>query len=130
MKNHIKIAFFAFFAIFSFPSFSQSFVKVVENTEANFYVRTDTLKKVGSTVDFWQIIDYKQPKVNKKGESYLSMEQHLTIDCFNNIQTLSYVKVFSSSMLTGSMLANGSLNQKNAIPLGTSLEVTRNFVCR
>ena len=116
--------------MFSIASFSQSTVKVVENIEATFYVRTDNVKRSGNTVDFWQVVDYKQSKVNKKGEQYLSIEQHLIIDCLSNTQTLVYVKVFSSSMLSGTMLANGSLNQKNPIPYGTSLEVVRNFVCK
>lgn len=130
MKNILKLSFSAFLTLFSVASFSQSVVKVVENIEANFYVRTQTLKKVGTTVDFWQIIDYKQAKVNKKGEQYLSTEFHQAIDCSSNTQTLIFVKVYSSSMLTGTLLANGPTNQKYPIPTGTTLEEVRNFVCK
>ena len=130
MKNQLKISLLVLLFISSTPSFSQSVVKIVENIEASFYIRTDTLKKVGGSVDFWQIIDYKQAKVNKKGEQYLSIEQHLVLDCVSNTQNLIYIRVFSSPMLTGSMLANGAMNQKNPIPSGTSLEIIKNFVCR
>ena len=130
MNKTLKLSFLALISMFSLSSFSQSTVKVAENIEANFYVRTNNINRSGNTVDFWQVVDYKQAKINNKGEQYLSIEQHLIIDCLSNTQTLVYVKVFSSSMLSGSMLANGSLKQKNPIPSGTSLEVVRNFVCK
>lgn len=111
-------------------AYAQSLSKVIENPEATFYVRTDSLKKSGRSVEFWQITDFKQPKVNKKGETYLSMEQRVILDCSANTQNLVFVKVFSSNMLAGKMIASGSLSQRNPIPYGTSLEVIRNFVCR
>lgn len=117
-------------SLFVSLSFSQSLSKVTENVEATFYVRTDNLRKSGNSVDFWQVTDFKQPKLNKKGESYLSMEQHLIIDCGASTQNLVFVKVFSANMLAGNMIASGSLSQKNPIPYGTSLEVIKNFVCR
>lgn len=117
-------------SLFVSLSFSQSLTKVTENVEATFYVRTDNLRKSGSSVDFWQITDFKQPKLNKKGESYLSMEQHLIMDCAASTQNLVFVKVFSANMLSGKMIASGSLSQRNPIPYGTSLEVIKNFVCR
>jgi hypothetical protein len=58
------------------------------------------------------------------------MEQHLIIDCSASTQNLVFVKVFSSNMLAGKMIASGSLSQRNPIPFGTSLELIKNFVCR
>lgn len=130
MKNFKKIVLFCLISFFYTSSNAQSLRKVVENPEATFYVRTDTLKKSGNSVDFWQITDFKRPKLNKKGESYLSMESHLIIDCLASTQNLVFVKVFSSNMLAGNMIASGSLSQKNSIPHGTSLEVIKKFVCR
>ncbi len=129
MKYSKSIIFFSslFFSVYAF---SQSATKVTENIEANFYVKTDSIRKNGNTVDFWQITDFKQAKLNKKGEPYFSMEQRLVIDCINLTQTLTYMKVFSSSMATGNLIASGSMSQKNPIPYGTSLEVIKNFVCR
>ena len=111
-------------------TFSQSVTKVTENVEATFYVKSDSIRKNGNTVEFWQITDFKQSKQNKKGESYFSMEQKLVIDCINSTQTLTFMKVFSSPMSSGNLIANGSMSQKNPIPFGTSLEVIKNFVCR
>ena len=130
MKNLKKLAVLCLFSVFYTTSNAQSLSKVVENPEATFYVRTDNLRKSGKSVDFWQITDFKQPKLNKKGESYLSMEQHLIVDCAASTQNLVFVKVFSSNMLSGKMIASGSLNQRNPIPYGTSLEVIKSFVCR
>jgi hypothetical protein len=130
MKNFKKILLLSLFSIFYTTSNAQSLSKVVENSEATFYVRTDNLRKSGNSVDFWQVTDFKQPKLNKKGESYLSMEQHLIIDCASSTQNLVFVKVFSANMLSGKMIASGSLSQRNPIPYRTSLEVIKNFVCR
>lgn len=130
MKNFKKLLFLCLLSVFYTTSIAQSLSKVVENPEATFYVRSDNLRKSGSSVDFWQITDFKQPKLNKKGESYLSMEQHLIIDCVASTQNLVFVKVFSANMLSGKMIASGSLSQRNPIPYGTSLEVIKNFVCR
>lgn len=130
MKNFKKLLFLCLLSVFYTTSNAQSLSKVVENPEATFYVRSDNLRKSGSSVDFWQITDFKQPKLNKKGESYLSMEQHLIIDCVASTQNLVFVKVFSANMLSGKMIASGSLSQRNPIPYGTSLEVIKNFVCR
>lgn len=130
MKKSYLSFFFLIVSIFSLDSKAQSLAKVVENAEANFYVKSDTIKRSGGSVDFWQVTDFKQAKYNKKGEAYFSMDQHLVIDCSSNTQTLVYVKVYSSNMLSGSLIASGSLNQKNPIAYGTSLEVIRNFVCR
>jgi hypothetical protein len=66
----------------------------------------------------------------KKGEKYFSTEMHQIIDCSDNTQTLIYIKVYSSSMLTGSLIANGPTNQKYPIPSGSSLEVVRDYVCK
>jgi hypothetical protein len=125
-----QFCFFAVASVFAPLSFPQSLTKVVENSEASFYVRSDSLRKKGSTVEFWQITDFKQPKQNKKGDFYLSMEQRLVVDCVNSTQTLNYVKVFSSAMASGNLVASGSLSQKNQIPNGSSLEVIKAFVCR
>ncbi len=130
MINFKKSLFLCLLSVFYTTSNAQSLSKVVENPEATFYVRSDNLRKSGSSVDFWQITDFKQPKLNKKGESYLSMEQHLIIDCAASTQNLVFVKVFSANMLSGKMIASGSLSQRNPIPYGTSLEVIKNFVCR
>ena len=130
MKNLKKLALLCLFSILYTTSNAQSLSKVVENPEATFYVRNDNLRKNGKSVDFWQITDFKQPKLNKKGESYLSMEQHLIVDCAASTQNLVFIKVFSSNMLSGKMISSGSLNQRNPIPYGTSLEVIKNFVCR
>jgi hypothetical protein len=130
MKNLKTLVLLCLFSVFYTTSNAQSLSKVVENPEATFYVRTDNLRKSGKSVDFWQITDFKQPKLNKKGESYLSMEQHLIVDCAASTQNLVFIKVFSSNMLSGKMISSGSLNQRNPIPYGTSLEVIKNFVCR
>ena len=114
-KNFKKILFFSLFSIFYTTSYAQSLIKVVENPEATFYVRTDNLRKSGNSVDFWQVTDFKQPKLNKKGESYLSMEQHLIIDCAASTQNLVFVKVFSSNMLSGKMIASGAAEIKRAL---------------
>jgi hypothetical protein len=116
--------------VFCTTSYAQSLSKVVENPAATFYVRTDNLRKSGNSVDFWQITDFKQLKLNKKGESYLSMEQHLIIDCAASTQNPVFIKVFSANMLFGKMIASGSVSGRNPIPYGTSLEVIKNFVCR
>lgn len=130
MKTFKNLVLFSLISFFYTTSNAQSLSRVVENPEATFYVRTDSLKKSGNSVDFWQITDFKQPKLNKKGEPYLSMEQHVIIDCSASTQNLVFVKVFSSNMLTGQMIASGSLSQRNPIPYGTSLELIKNFVCR
>lgn len=117
-------------SLFVSLSLSQSLTKVTENVEANFYVRSDSIRKNGNTVEFWQITDFKQPRQNKKGELYLSMDQRLVIDCVNSTQTLAYIKVFSSPMASGNQIASGSMSQKNQIPYGSSLKVVKNFVCR
>jgi hypothetical protein len=124
----------AFFILSTFfistVALSQPTTKVTENVVATFYVRTDSVRKNGSIVEFWQITDFKQARLNKKGESYFSMDHRLVIDCVNSTQTLTFMKVYASPMASGSLIASGSMSQKNPIPNGTSLEVIKNFVCR
>ena len=117
-------------AFFATIAFSQSVTKVTENVEANFYVRSDSVRKNGNSVEFWQITDFKQARQNKKGETYYSMEQLLVIDCGSSTQNLIYIRVYSSHMASGILIASSSMSQKNLIPSGTSLEVIKNFVCR
>lgn len=110
--------------------YGQIFEKIAENIEANFYVKKGSLKRAGTTVDFWQVTDYKDARTNKKGESYKSMEMHVLLDCTQLKQNLVYMKVYSLNMATGNLIASGSMNQKNDIPIGSTLEVIKNYVCR
>ena len=126
-SNFFIVIVTTFFTSFSY---SQSLIKVTENIEANFYVKSESIRKNGNTVDFWSITDFKQARQNKKGESYYSMEQRILIDCVGSTQTLTYMKVYSSTMASGSLIASGSMSQKNPIPSGTSLDIVKNFVCR
>jgi len=126
-SNFFVVIVTTFFTSFSY---SQSLIKVTENIEANFYVKSESIRKNGNTVDFWSITDFKQARQNKKGESYYSMEQRILIDCVGSTQTLTYMKVYSSTMASGSLIASGSMSQKNPIPSGTSLDIVKNFVCR
>jgi len=128
--NFSKLFVFLCTFFISTVALSQSTTKVAENVEANFYVRTDSVRKNGNIVEFWQITDFKQARLNKKGESYFSMDQRLVMDCINSTQTLTFMKVYSSPMASGSLIASGSMSQKNPIPGGTTLEVIKNFVCR
>ena len=126
-SNFFVVIVTTFFTSFSY---SQSLIKVTENIEANFYVKSESIRKNWNTVDFWSITDFKQARQNKKGESYYSMEQRILIDCVGSTQTLTYMKVYSSTMASGSLIASGSMSQKNPIPSGTSLDIVKNFVCR
>jgi hypothetical protein len=114
---------------FSVVCSAQSLVKVVENVEAIFYIKNDSIRRNGTTVEFWQITDFKQPRPNKKGELYQSMDQRYVVDCSNATLTLAHIKVYSSNMGTGNLIASGSMSQKNQIVSGSSSEVIRNFVC-
>jgi hypothetical protein len=114
---------------YSITCYAQSLVKVVENVEATFYVNSDSIRKNGGSVEFWLLTDFKQARSNKKGELYQSMEQRLVIDCSYGIQRLTFIKVYSSSMATGNLMASGPMTQKNPISSGTSIEVIQNFVC-
>jgi hypothetical protein len=108
---------------------AQPLVRVVENYEASTWIKTDTLKRAGSSVEFIQIMDFKSPKSNRNGELYSSIEQKITIDCRLNTQTINHIRVFSAHMLQGKLIASGAMSQKNQIPHGTSLESVRAFVC-
>jgi hypothetical protein len=109
---------------------AQSVIKIVENTEAIFYIKPETIRKNANTVDFLQITNFKQPQQNKKGELYKSIEQKLTMDCINNNQTVTFMKIYSSSMATGNLIASGPTKQKKPIPSGSSLDVIKQYVCR
>ena len=109
---------------------NESLVGVVENSDARFYIRAASTQRSGQVVTFWQIIDYKRPRQNKKGETYSSMEQRVAIDCAASSQTQLFVKVYSENLARGNLIAQGPLNRRDPIPKGTSLEQIRNFVCR
>ncbi len=130
MNKSKHLALVAGLIFYSLASHAQSIVKAAENSEAAFYVRPESIKRSGTSVDFWQIMDFKQPKLNRQGETYRSMEVHIIIDCTTNTQRLVYVRVYSSNMLSGKSIASGPLNRRDLIPSGTALETVRNFVCR
>lgn len=109
---------------------ADSLTKVTENSEANSYVRVDSVVKKDNMVEFWQVTDFKQERINQKGESYLSLEHKVVINCTRSSQTMTFMKVYSRSMATGVLIANGSMRQRNQIPPGSALEIIKNFVCQ
>jgi hypothetical protein len=109
--------------------FADSITRVSENNEAYFYVLEDSIIKRGGNVEFLQITDFKNPRANQKGESYQSMEYRAVVDCVSSTQTMTFIKVYSGSMASGTLIDSGRMNQKNPIPPGTSLELIKNFVC-
>lgn len=129
MKQIITLtAIFTSLSVFS--SNAPVLEKVAENVEASFYIYKATLRRSEDIADFWQVIDYKDARLNKNGEKYRSMEMHITIDCAKYKQNLIYIKVYSANMANGKIIANGSMNQRNDIPIGSTLEIVKNHVCR
>ena len=117
-------------ALFSLTGSAQTFDRVSENAEATFYVNKSTLNRNGKIADFWQVIDYKNQMTDRQGKKYGSMEMHMVIDCEAYSQTLIYMKVYSGNIARGTLIASGSMKQSNSIPIGSTLEAVRNYVCR
>jgi hypothetical protein len=121
--------FFLFFLLLSKLAFAGSYQFSVKNPEANFYIDKSSIKRSGSNVELWILMDYIYGKTNKKGEQYFSMENRVAIDCRNYTITMKYLKVYAGHMRAGKVLAKGAANDLRPIPRGSSLEIILNQVC-
>jgi hypothetical protein len=111
-------------------AFARNYEFIVENPEAKFYVDKSSTIRSSGNIDIWVLIDYTLGKVNKKGEKYFSMENHLLLDCRNFTQTMKYMKVYMGHMASGDVLASGSTNDRRPVSRGSTMELILDQLCR
>ena len=124
---------FIILVFFSTNSFAENYIQIVENEEANIYLDNDLIKRKGQVIDFWQLLDYKIYKKNKKGIQYRSMEVHAVINCNDNTYKQTYIKVYPDQMGGGKIVDEGGegwfKKSPVQIPVGSTGAVTKNVVC-
>jgi hypothetical protein len=80
------------------------------------YVDPDTIRRVGSPVTMWQLIDFKTMQGGRGPTRFLSTKTHKQFDCAGKRLRLLAFTEFSRRMGTG-IAANGYVDKDNWLPV-------------
>ena len=106
-------------------------VLVVTNTDADYYVKTDSIKQVGHIVTYWETVDYKSvQEVDEK--QYSSTKMKKETNCNTEENRPLYMAVYSESMGLGKVIHLSKIKDKgfDAIIPDTTAYTVFQFVCR
>ena len=77
------------------------------------YIDFKTVKKVGQTVKFWNLVDFKKVQL-LVDKPYLSFRQFKEINCSNNTQRSLYLIFSDGNMGDGQVIYSGDSDNKHA----------------
>ena len=77
--------------------------KVVTDEEADFYVKTDSIKRKGYMVTFWEMLDFKSTQ-KADGRPYLSLKMKNEINCDTEENKTLFLAPYSENLGYGMSL--------------------------
>ena len=116
--------------IFTTLNVYAQWVLVVTNPVANYYVKTDSIKRVGHIVTYWETEDYKSvQEVDEK--QYSSTKIKKETNCNTEENRPLYISVYSESMGSGKAILVSKIKDKgfNAIIPDSTAHTVFRFVC-
>jgi hypothetical protein len=118
--------------IFTFTTLNvyAEWVKVAENPMGENYLNTDSLKRKGNIVSYWEMIDFKV--MQKVDNTYfLSMIYKVETNCDKEQSRTLYSALYPESMGQGRLISgleHNNLSYTSIVP-DTTEYVTFKFVC-
>jgi hypothetical protein len=116
--------------IFTTLNVHAKWVLVSTSETADFYVKTDSIKRKDYMVTFWEIIDYKSVQKNDEKE-YSSMKIKTEMNCNTEEEKTLFMAVYSGFMGSGNPVDSYKTNKvdfREIIPDTTAYTVFK-FVC-
>jgi hypothetical protein len=105
-------------------------VVVGTNEEADIYVKTDSIKRIGHMVTYWETLDYKSAqKVDEK--EYYSLKMKNETNCNTEENKTLFMAVYSESMGSGKVIDTWKMDKevfREIIPDSLAYIVFK-FVC-
>jgi hypothetical protein len=96
--------------IFTTLNVHANWVLVSAGEDADFYVKTDSIKRKGYMVTFWEIINFTS--VQKNGETeYSSMKVKTEMNCNTEEEKHLFTAVYSGSMGSGNLVDSYKTNK-------------------
>jgi hypothetical protein len=89
--------------IFTTLNVHAKWVKVVTNDEADFYVKTDSIKRKGYIITVWEMTNYKSTKT-ADGIPYLSLKMKSEVNCDTEENRILFIAPYSENMGLGKSL--------------------------
>mgnify|MGYP006192725313 FL=1 len=78
---------------------------VVLNDQGMFYIDANSITQESGRKVVWSAIDYKKPQTTTEGQTYLSAQTQLLINCKAQMARVMHQTYFSGAMLTGKVIA-------------------------
>ena len=104
--------------------------KVVIDEEADFYVKTDSIKRKGYMVTFWEMLDFKSTQT-ADGKPYNSVKMKSEINCISEEKRTTFYAPYPENMGLGKPLEHiENHNKKFSIIVPDTINHTiSKFVC-
>ena len=82
-------------------------------------------------VEYWQLLDFNTPKVNRKGFSYRSMKSQFQMNCAKREVKMIFTVVYSEAFGKGGVVDQGPVKESNrpVVP-GSSAEAIYATACK
>lgn len=129
MRN---ILFFLLLVISS-NAFSANWTKVVSNARADLFIDKDSVNFVNEQFYYWNMMNMKRDYISSENVNILSAKNYEVIDCKSSTTQLLKSILYSQKDGQGKVMKTFSfkedINKMRTIPLGTTVEEVRNFIC-
>jgi hypothetical protein len=114
--KHFKastMALIALSAVVSAPSMAApKWEAIVLNDQGMFYIDANSVTQESGRKVLWSAIDYKKPQSTAEGQTYLSAQTQLMINCKAKMARVMHLSYYSGAMLTGKVISRqGMLNE-------------------
>jgi hypothetical protein len=114
--KHFKastMALIALSAVVSGPSMAApKWEAIVLNDQGMFYIDANSVTQESGRKVLWSAIDYKKPQSTAEGQTYLSAQTQLMINCKAKMARVMHLSYYSGAMLTGKVIIRqGMLNE-------------------
>jgi len=114
--KHFKastMALIALSAVVSGPSMATpKWEAIVLNDQGMFYIDANSVTQESGRKVLWSAIDYKKPQSTAEGQTYLSAQTQLMINCKAKMARVMHLSYYSGAMLTGKVIIRqGMLNE-------------------
>jgi|EBPBiocorrection_1091918.scaffolds.fasta_scaffold105269_2 hypothetical protein len=120
-----------FLSAWACASYASTWKLAVQNQEASFYLDAASITRNGSVVEYWQLLDFNTPKVNRKGFSYRSMKSQFQMNCAKREVKMIFTVVYSEAFGKGGVVDQGPVKESNrpVVP-GSSAEAIYATACK
>lgn len=103
---------------------------IVLNDQGMFYIDANSITEESGRKVLWSAIDYKKPQSTAEGQSYLSAQSQLMINCKAKMARVMHLTYYSGAMLTGKVISRqGMLHEWMDIEPTSAIQKIARRVC-